>query len=159
MNIVLKTVLYSYTALDGVIEGLDELILYKAVSSFQSSSKTLAQVDKILILQNQVGRLVGLKNLVEDILNRLSNEERQLTEYKFFRKSSGDDFDYSSRKYFRKQNRLEEKLDRMAEKRGMTEEWFKKEFGDVYFLRVKYAKLKKIAEKNPVHNSVRDRNA
>lgn len=159
MNIVLKTVLYSYTALDGIVEGLDELVLYKAVSSFQSSSKTLAQMDKILLLQNQADRLTGLKVLVEDILSRLSDEERRLAEYKFFRKKSGDDFDYSSRKYFRKQKKLEAKLDKIAEKRGINEEWFKREFSDVYFLRVKYSKLKAIAEKSTTQNSVRDRNA
>ncbi|MDY4186484.1 MAG: hypothetical protein SOX77_01325 [Candidatus Borkfalkiaceae bacterium] len=158
MNLVMKTVLYSYPSFDGVLDGIEKLVYFKAVTSYTDCNKTLKQADKILLLNNQADRIRMLKNTVNEILCEILPEERELLEYKYFKYKKPEGFDYTSRKYFRKQIKFAKKLDKIAEKKGFDEKWFDENFSDIYFLKVKFQKLKKLEEEK-VKNSTRDSNA
>lgn len=159
MNNVIKTVLYSYPSFDGVLDGIEKLAYFKAVTSYTDCNKTLKQADKILLLNNQADRIRYLKSIVNGVLSQLLPEERDLIEYKYFRYKKPEDFDYTSRKYFRKQLKLEKKLDKIAQKKGFDEDWFDENFSDIYFLKVKFNKLKNLEEKGGVKNCASESNA
>lgn len=159
MNLVMKTILYSYPSFDGVLDGIEKLAYYKAVTSYTDCNKTLKQVDKILLLNNQADRLRGLKNIIDGILSDILPEERELIEYKYFRRKNNENFDYTSRQYFRRQIKLAKKLDKIAQKKGFDEAWFDENFSDIYFLKVKFQKLKNLEEKQKTENCTRDSNA
>lgn len=159
MNLVFKTVLYSYPSFDGVLDGIEKLAYFKALTSYADSNKTLKQIDKILLLNNQADRLKNLKRIVNELLDGLTEEERELLSYKFFRYPPSPGFDYSSRRYFRMQKKLAEKLDKIAKRRGYDERWFSDNFSDIYFLKAKFERLKSIEQRKTVPNAARDSGA
>lgn len=156
MNLVFKTVLYSYPSFDGVLDGLEKLAYFKALTSYADSNKTLKQIDKILLINNQADRLKYLKRTVNELLYGLSPEERELLRYKFFRTPPRPGFDYTSRKYYRKQKKLALKLDCIAKRLGYDEDWFSNNFSDIYFLKAKFERLKNLEERKKVPNAARD---
>lgn len=158
MNDVTKTLLYSYPSFDGVLKGISDLIKFKAVTSYKNSNKTYDQMNEIVDLNGKKARIIKLKEQIEALMGMLSQEERSLIEYKYFNRKITEGFDYSSRGYFRKQLRLEKKLDKIAEKNKLTEEWFNEYCWDIYFLRAKYNKIKNVSGFAKSKNAARDRN-
>ncbi len=156
MNLVFKTLLYSYPSFDGVLDGIEKLAYFKALTSYADSNKTLKQVDKILQLNNQAARLRLLKHTVNGLIAKLSHEERELLRYKFFRLPPRAGFDYTSRTYYRKQKKLALKLDAIAKQKGYDDAWFCKNFSDIYFLKAKYERLKRMEQQKTRANAMRD---
>jgi hypothetical protein len=157
MEIVLKTLLYSYPSLDIVVDGLEKLAEYKAITSFSNCHKTLQQMENIIKINDQMARIKELHSLTEGILNNLSLKERMLVEYKFFKYEPPAGFDHSSRGYFREQTKTFNKLLNIMKRKNYDEEWFKDNYFDIYVLRNKFQKLKAIKEKSTALNSARER--
>lgn len=156
MNDVIKTLLYSYPSFDEVIKATDKLVYYKAITSYKDNSKTCDQMNEIVQLNERSARIVWIKGVIEQLLNNLNDYERQLVEYKYFHYAKKSDFDTSSRSYFRKQLKLEKKIEEKMSYLNPNEEWFMDNFGDIYFLRTKYLRIKKMA--NEKKNSAKERN-
>ena len=72
MEIVLKTLLYSYPSLDIVVDGLEKLAEYKAITSFSNCHKTFEQMENIIKINDQMARVKELHSLTDDILKKLS---------------------------------------------------------------------------------------
>ena len=156
MEIVLKTLLYSYPSFNIIVEGLEKLAEYKAITSFSNCHKTLQQMENIIKINDRKARISELNCIVERLLNKLTVKERMLIEYKYFKYEMPQGFDYSSRAYFRAQTKTFKKLLKLMENRGYDEEWFKNNYFDIYVLRNKFQKLKAVNEKSCVTNSRRD---
>lgn len=157
MNDVIKTLLYSYTTLEKVIESTDRLVYYKALASYHDNTKTLGQIDEILRLNEYSSRINGIKELIDGLLAVLSDLEKQMIEYKYFHKTRLYDFDPNDRSYFRQQLKLEKKIEAKLAYLNPTEAWFMEKFGDIYFLRAKYFNIKKLAQTGK-KNSKKERN-
>lgn len=157
MNEVIKTLLYSYPSFDGITEATDRLVYYKALSSYKDNAKTCNQMNEIAALNERAARVVWAKGIIDKLLNELTPFERQLIEYKYFNREQGVGFDTSSRAYFRKQLRLEKKITAALAYLKPNEDWFFENFGDVYFLKAKYLRIKAAAE-NGRKNAAKERN-
>ena len=157
MEIVLKTLLYSYPSLDIVVDGLEKLAEYKAITSFSNCHKTLQQMENIIKINDQMARVKELHSLTDDILKSLSLRERMLVEYKFFKYEPPSGFDHSSRAYFREQTKTFNKLLNIMKDNNYDEEWFKNNYFDIYVLRNKFQKLKAVKAKSLVQNSASER--
>ncbi len=158
MNDVIKTLFYSYPSFEGVLKATEKLVYFKAISSYKNNNKTLNQMEEILELNDRAARLKQVKSMVEELIDGLLDDEKQLIEYKYFHYHMPEDFDFTSRKYFRRQLKLEKKIDARALSKGIDEAWFKNNLWDVYFLRAKYLKLVLNNRISVVKNSARDRN-
>lgn len=157
MNEVIKTLLYSYPSFDGITEATDRLVYYKAISSYKDNTKTVKQMNEIAALNERAARIVWAKGIIDKLLGELSPLERQLIEYKYFNREQGVGFDSSSRAYFRKQLRLEKKIVAALAYLKPDEEWFMENFGEIYFLRAKYLKMKALSV-NAKKNAAKERN-
>ena len=153
MDIILKTLLYSYPTFDVAIEGLEKLVEYKALTSFANCHKTVKQMEEIIKINSQSERIYDLKRLVNGFLDKLTLKERMLIEYKFFKYKMPEGFDYCSRRYFREQLKVFEKLLKIMEKNKYDEKWFKSNYGDIFFLQVKYKNLKRTKKQCKANNS------
>lgn len=153
MENVVNTVLYCYPSFQSVINGMERLAYFKAISSFKDCTKTLSQIEEILQINSQKERLKNLKRTVECILSQLSTEEKMLIEYKFFKIKPSEDYDCTSRKYFRKQNKLYKKLLEIFKVKSLDNEWFEENYFDIYFLKCKYLRFKTHESKKGVKNS------
>lgn len=132
-----KVLLYAYPKLDMLAEAIASGAETKAFLSFRATD-TLNCAEKISqgILQSRILR--KLANDMEDAFSRLSEEERYLLEYKYFRRKSElcgrfaeTSFSGSEREYFRRQNALLKKVACLLIARGVTEETFFRDLGDI----------------------------
>ena len=81
---------------------------------------------------------IVLKSDLDEVFSLLTEEEKFMLEYKYFRRRKvlGGEFaavqmNCSERTYFRRQNRLENKLNALFLQRGMTQEWFEEKYGNI----------------------------
>ena len=122
-----KTALYAYANLQAIAEQIDELVEKKALSSMKDFSSALSQCERIVEYTTQKDALFALKLRIEEVFDTLDDEEKDLIEYKYFKrkpKEYFDGFDYESRAYFRKQARVSEKVAELFEKHDTTDKWF-----------------------------------
>ena len=134
-----KVILYAYPLLQTVGEDYEEHIRNKAVLSYDSplSAEKLTEylAREILAKEN----LEWLKSRVEGIINRLSEEEKTLVAIRFFGQTkrlrkflkSGEGAKWSERQYFRKQQRLADKVGAMMQFAGITERVYKEHFASL----------------------------
>lgn len=133
-----KTVLYLYPCIDKVNEQIDDLLEKRALSSMTDFSPCLSQCEKMVNLGVQNANLLVLKSRVLNVLKKLSEEEISLLEFKYFhlrKKEEMPDGDVSSRRYFRRQQRIVDKFSRLIEEEGITDEVFEKDYLSVEFIR------------------------
>lgn len=124
MHSVVKTILYCYPYFNEVADDIEELALYKAVSSHCDSSKTLAQVERVINLYEDAKILRKLKFFVEEALCELTDYEKAIVSSKYFKDKRVLIINKSKRTYYRQQQRAFEKLVAYAKRRGISEQWF-----------------------------------
>ncbi len=142
MKNYVKAALYAYPFLKNVGREYAEHIENKAILSYRSgyTAERLALYLAEEILQKE--KLEWLKERIERVLGKLSEVERTLVAIRYFgkerkikreladRKRNGEKYAnvWSERKYFRRQNRLSEKVGAMLEGVGVTQEVFEREY-------------------------------
>lgn len=138
MENYVKAVLYAYPLLKTVERDYAEHIRNKAVLSYKSpmTAENLATYIAEEILHRD--KLLWLRGLIENVICRLSEEEKTLLSIRYFGKVRKiksvpveDKKGYSERSYFRKQNRLSEKVAAMLRASGLTEEKFRLELSQI----------------------------
>lgn len=129
-----KAILYVYPSMEALSEAAEEAARNKALLSYRSRFDAMHDLEEVAeeILLGE--RLRGLKGLLDKIFSRLSEEERFLLEYRYFRRKQalarfGDGLACSERNYFRKQERLLRKIAARLALNGVTEEYFSEAFG------------------------------
>lgn len=155
MNDVIRTLLYSYPSINEAVETIDKVILYKALSSCHDNRKTFQQFNDVIDLIDYSTRIYEAKCIIDKMLCQLTEEERQLVEYKFFcKKDKKANFNPCARVYFRSQLKLEKKIDEKLAYLNATEAWFFDEYGDINFLKVNYYVVKKMSKGGGINSKV-----
>ena len=129
-NTYCKCLLYAYPNVEQLLDQLDTLAEKKVLASMDDFTPCLEQCEKILSITEQKDVLIMIKLKTEQILSGLTYEELDLLDYKYFKQKPKEyysDYDCSSRAYFRKQNKVLDKMSLLFEKAGFTDEWFTKE--------------------------------
>ena len=122
-----KTALYAYANLLTISEQIDDLVEKKALASMRDFTPAIEQCEKIVNLTYQKDCLFALKLYLDEVLSKLSKEQLDCLEYKYFKrkpKEYFDGFDFESRAYFRRQKKLAEKIALSLDKLGATNAWF-----------------------------------
>ena len=140
MERYVKILLYTYPLLKTVEKDYEECIRNKALLSYgngKSAEETATEIALEIVYQK---RFSWLKDKLDLVFNRLSEEERALVEVRYFRKNKNRLSEvcrekttgklWSERKYFRRQERLSKKLEAMVKGVGLTEETFQEEFAN-----------------------------
>ena len=129
MNVIFaKTALYAYPNIMAITEQIDELVEKKALFSMNDFSPALEQFDKIVDLTEQKKVMFALKLFLDDAIKQFKKDELDCLEYKYFKRKSKkyfENFDFTSRSYFRKQVKIINKVSKSLELAGATDEWFK----------------------------------
>lgn len=130
-----KVILYAFPKMKMLSEAISAGVEVKAALSFRSKCGALEAAEKIAEEIARSARLDRLYADTEAAAETLSEEERFLLEYKYFRRKSvlaerfGKFMALSERVYFRRQNALLPKVARLLAARGWTEEEFFRAFG------------------------------
>ncbi len=142
-----KVVLYAYPYLKTVREDYEEHIRNRALLSYRSRLSTESLMEYLAeeILCKE--KLEWLKETLEGIFERLSEEERMLIEIRYFGRrrnikklkelySKGGNLKgcWSERSYFRKQRKVSEKVDAMLRYAGLTKERYEEEYAKIDIL-------------------------
>lgn len=146
-----KAVLYSYPAIEKVMEQIDELVYKRALDSMSDFTPCIEQCEKILSYTNQKELLIELKLAVAKTLYLFTEEDKKCFEYKYFKnkpKEYFNNFDSSSRAYFRKQIRLLNKFEKLIERHGINDEKFSKEYMQIDFFK---ELVKRVKEREKAH--------
>lgn len=130
-----KAILFAYPYLDDAVSAIDKQIDKRCRLSFYSTKPCFDYAEKISQLISDKRHLLYLKEKIDKILSRLSEEERSLLGYKYFNNRPIDGFDYKSRKYFRQQIRILGKFKRLLDLSKITEDVFYKEYANVPYIR------------------------
>ncbi len=148
MNVIFaKTALYAYTNLEAVADQIDELVEKKALSSISDYSPAIEQCHKMLDFTYQKDVLFALKIYIDEVVKKLNQSEIDCLEYKYFKRKPKEyfvGFDFVSRGYFRRQNKLIKKVALLLEKDGATDVWFKENCLEMDFFR---ELLKRVVER------------
>ncbi len=133
-----KTVLYGYSCIEKLCEQIDELAYKKALSSISDISPAFSQCEKIVDLTNQKILLINLKLTCDKILKIFNEYDYNCLDYKYFHIKNREyfkNFDFSSRKYFRRQNKIAKIFSDKLEKNGFTDKVFEKDYLEIKFIK------------------------
>lgn len=122
-----KSILYAYPHLEGIMEQIDELVEKSAFSSMTDFSPAIFQCEKILDFTRQKDVLIKLKLAADKALTSFLSDEIDCFDYKYFKlkpKEYYEEFDFSSRAYFRKQIRIAKLFAERMEKAGINDGWY-----------------------------------
>ncbi len=142
MSYYQKTILTCYNSLSSMIEQIENVIKKRARNSFYDFQSAEIIANKILALCNVRFDLIDLKEKTENCLGKLNEEDRTLIEYKYFQIIPDDEnFDHTSRNYFRKQIRALNRFSKILLSQGITEEWFIDKYMKISFISSLYNKV------------------
>lgn len=130
-----KVILLAYPYIDKAVLQIDKQIEKRCSLSFFSTEPCEVSVEKISTLISDKRHLLFLKEEVDKVLSRLSDTERILIGYKYFNNRPIEGFDYKSRSYFRRQNKLLDKFTKMLETINLDENIFIKEYSKIPYLK------------------------
>ncbi len=126
-----KAVLYAYPALKTVGKDYAEHIANKALLSYNSNLTTEALAEYLATEILRKERLLWLKTTVEQVYDALSEEERELVAVRYFGKKRSAEKYSSESVYFRKQNRVGEKVAAMLLRAGIDEAAYRDYFAEL----------------------------
>lgn len=154
MENYLKTVLYAYPLLKTVGEDYEQHIRNKAILSYDGRWNTLRLAEYLAGEILQKNCLEWLKSVVEKVLYKLSDTERELLSVRYFGKRrknaiDGEAASWSDRKYFRMLRRTSEKAGAMLVAAGVTKDKFFGELAPIDMI----AKVHKFVERNQISSS------
>lgn len=128
-----KAILYVYPVMEALIEASRGAAENKALLSYRSRFDAMHDLEEVAQELFLAERLDDLKQLLDKIFLRLSDEELFLLEYRYFRRKKelarfGEELACSERNYFRKQERLLQKIAAQLSLNGVTEQYFLQAF-------------------------------
>lgn len=130
-----KVILTAYPYIADAVSIIDKQIEKRCSLSFYSLKPCFVYAAKIIDLIENKRRLILLNEKVTLALNRLSDEQRHLIGYKYFKNRPIDGFDYKSRTYFRKQNRALTKFSEYLCMAGISEDIFLSDYANIPYLK------------------------
>lgn len=136
-NCYVKTLLCAYPHFNKIIKRMDTFVGKKVLSSMSNFTSCVTQCEEIISLTMQKCIMIEAKYYLEKVIKRLTKEEKDLLDYKYFKLKPQQDFagvDLSSRNYYRKQQRLIEDIGKYFDWMGKGNEWFDKSLLKVPFM-------------------------
>ena len=140
-----KCALYAYPNIEAVMEQIDDLVERRALASMNDFSPCEEQCEKIITLTNQKDVLIELKLVTDKVLEKMTDYQKDCLDYKYFKQKPKEyfiGFDTVSRGYFRRQNRIVERISLLFEKLGATDKWFEENCLQMDFLRELLRRIK-----------------
>lgn len=117
-----KAMLYGYKEIEEVIGEYSRLIDYSASNSFRTQ-RTAEVASEILTLIGDKNTLTFVKEKIEEVMSKLTEEERRLISERFFyRKKRKEDV---GRTFYRKNEYALYKVVKKMEKAGLTSKFFR----------------------------------
>ena len=148
MNVLYaKTILYAYPDIDEIILQIDDLVERKAYLSFHNYSPALGQYEKIVKLTYDKDIIGAVKIVCDRALKKFTEEELKYFKYKYFKNMSNrekENFDYSSRTYFRRQKNLTETFALLLEGYGVDDKFFEEQCLELNFFRQLLCRAKEL---------------
>ncbi len=136
-----KTILSAYPMLNGYVTQIEEVIKKRARNSFYARCDVVSLSEQLLSLGEIRKDLIELKLLVEEVLSIIKPYDRVLLSYKYFGITPEDDnFDLTSRNYFRRQIRALKNFSDALVSKGYDREWFEKKYLKIAFISGIYQK-------------------
>ena len=136
-----KTILSSYNQLSGIITQIENVIQRRAKNSFYLRCDTTQLANELLSLGEIRKDLIELECIADDILSKIKPEDKTLILYKYMGVVPEDEnFDHTSRNYFRKQIKALERFTNKLVSEGYDEEWFKNKYLKIAFISGVYNK-------------------
>ncbi len=130
-----KTILSAYTQLPGMITQLENLIKKKAKNSFYLKCDAYALAEQLLGLGEIRKDLIELKDITEEVLDSIKPYDKILICYKYFGiLPELEDFDHTSRNYFRKQVKALSNFANKLFEKGYDKEWFQNKYLKIAFI-------------------------
>ena len=123
-----ETLLYLFPKIDARINCINEKSIKLGFGSMRN--KIFESIELMYQLCKEKFIYMIIKNAINVIKNRLSVQQINLLEYKYFRNDNmilDKDFDHTSRNYFRRQNALLKRFSESFELLDFTNEFFEKE--------------------------------
>lgn len=145
-EIYIKTVLYSASAINPLIEQIDDTVEKRAVNSLGDNSPAIEQCNRIVNLTVQKGILFELREVMRKALRSFDDYEMKCLQYKYFKnkpKKYFADFDATNRTYFRTQKKIIEYLSALFGAMGVNDEYFEKYLLLVPFIKEVYRRVKR----------------
>ncbi len=148
-----KLMLLLYPKLGRMAEDIKKMI--ESLAGVCGGNETAEQsVQKILDYMYVRDCFIVLKAELDEVFVKLEREERYLLEYKYFRRKKvlSEEFadmqmNCSERTYFRRQNRLAEKINSLLMQSGLSEAWFNKTFSCVPYVMAALEKVRESGER------------
>lgn len=158
MKTYLKVVLYAYPLLKTVGTDYADHIRNKALLSYNSNKTTEELAEYLAEEIIRKNRLLWLKSVVEQVCERLTEEDRALVAIRYFGKKKKTVRISSERVYFRKQNRAGEKAAAMLLQAGLDESTYREFFAELETFRrierfLEKQEAKKTEEAQPSYSS------
>ncbi len=148
-----KVLLYAYPLLKTVGQDYEEHIRNRAILSYQSRFSAEALTEYLAEEILKMRRLEWLKGKIEEVLDGLSDVERELVALRYFGKrkktlstASCNPLKgkaWTERTYFRRQAKLGDKLHSLLTLAGVTEEVYQREFASMDI----FSKIQQYVEK------------
>ena len=136
-----KTILSSYNQISGIITQIENVIQRRAKNSFYLRCDTTQLANELLSLGEIRKDLIELECIADDILSKIKPEDKTLILYKYMGVVPEDEnFDHTSRNYFRKQIQALERFTNKLVSEGYDEEWFKNKYLKIAFISGVYNK-------------------
>lgn len=123
-----KVLLYTYPNIESLVDQIDELVEKKALGSMEANVPCIDLCNSIIGLIKEKDLYLNLLVILDGIFEDLTEDEMLCIEYKYFMvrdKVKFRDFDYTSKQYFRKQNKILEKIKRRLERKGYDDNFFR----------------------------------
>lgn len=135
MKNFIKTVLYAYPFIKTVEEDYEAHIKNKALLSYDSRMTAEALAEYLAEEIIEMRLLEWLKGVLESVFSKLSDEEKIWTEGRYFgkrkklreylnEKEGANGRGDSERNFFRRQKRLDRKLEKMLVGAGVSEDFY-----------------------------------
>lgn len=131
-----KTVLYGYNSIDKLIKQTEDLMLKRALASMHDFSPADKQAKRLYSYILTKDLLLRLKKACKIVFKKMDDEQLNLLDYKYLKKKTKEyyaDFDTTSRRYFRRQNKLVDFFGDKLEKLGLTDSRFEKTYLKIPF--------------------------
>lgn len=157
-----KSVLYAYPNIESITEQIDELVEKRALASMTDFTPALGQYERILSFTEQKNMFLILKATVDRVMEKFSDDEIDCFDYKYFRlkpKNYYDNFDSTSRAYFRKQIKLAKLFAERLEHAGIDDSWFEQNCLETDFFKELLKRVIEHEKMSRKNKSLRDKRA
>ena len=142
-----------YPTIEEIKKAYAEQIRNKATLSYKHYGPAEGLIEYVARQVCKRDKLVWLKQTVGEVLDELTDVERAMVERRYFGKRHSENHDldeiasWSESTYFRRQRKLETRLERMLICKGLTEQVFDEWFAPMEIFRCAIRYLQKSEEK------------